>query len=541
MARNDRKGFPRAFFIIALAFALSSSYYSNGQDAAEPSTNSNIVESTSSRSKSAKPTSKSTRSSAEIFSEYQEKLENLAVKCDKRGMALEAKVTRSLVYRDKPYFFTVHLLPTETREKKLPDDATKDQQNWYSALERLRTQYANETYSVAERLGNQKRGFDVVACVLQTLYIDPDHKEARRFFGYEERDGKWRSQWEMRKLESGMIDDPQFGWLPVAHIENYRKGQRYYHNQWISAEEESKKLLSSASGWKVETEHFSILSRVSLERGVEIGRFLEAYYQAWRQLFYPFIANENQWVARLRTSNPIVAKRHRVILYRNRSEYLRELRKHDENAGKSIGGYYPDLRCIFVYEPDPDNVEDCFNLLPTLAHEATHQLFTECNATSASRNQVKFSDLATSGNFWVAEGVAISAETFHCDFKNCKAEIGGYENVYRIEDALDALFEDDDYIPMRKFAGLSRNEFQSYKDLSLLYSQAAGTAFFLMFYKDGKYSGAYVKYLYELYQGTDSPDSLERLTGKSFEELDEEYKTFMNEIYKKSRQEARER
>ncbi len=78
---------------------------------------------------------------------------------------------------------------------------------------------------------------------------------------------------------------------------------------------------------------------------------------------------------------------------------------------------------------------------------------------------------------------------------------------------------------------MSRKAFQSYEDLNLLYSQAAGMAFFRMFYNDGKYCNAFVSYLYTLYQGIDAPDTLERLTGKSFEELDKEYLTFMKEIY----------
>ena len=78
------------------------------------------------------------RSSVEIFAEYQQKLENLASKCDERGMTLEAKVTRSLIYKKQPYFFDVSLLSSKPLEAKLPGDATKEQQSWYAALRRLR-------------------------------------------------------------------------------------------------------------------------------------------------------------------------------------------------------------------------------------------------------------------------------------------------------------------------------------------------------------------------------------------------------------------
>ncbi len=485
--------------------------------------------------KSTTKVEKTDRSSAEIFDEYQRKLENLAKKCEERGMTLEAKVTRSKIYSEKEYFFTVPLLSRKKQPEKLPSDASKDQQSWFAALKRLQKRYADETFAVAERLGTRKRGFDVVACVLQTLYVDPDHERARRFLGYQSYNDEWRSQWEIKKLEKGYVDDPEFGWILEDRVERYRAGERCYRNQWVSREEEKKKIIASSSGWEVETEHFSILSRVSLERGVEIGRFLESYYQAWSRLFYPFIADENQWITRLNSGNAIVSKRHKVILYRNRAEYVRELRKHDRNAAVSVGGYFPSLRCIFVYEPDPDDVGDAFELLPMLAHEATHQLFNECNVPNSANGKSDYSQLALRANFWVCEGIAITAETFDVDQTKNLAEMGGCRNVFRIEDALDSLFVDKSYIPLREFAGMSRKAFQAYDDLNLLYSQAAGTAFFLMFYDKGKYCDAFVRYLYAIYQGTDAPDSLERLTGKQFEELDQEYVAFMREIYEKTR------
>ena len=470
------------------------------------------------------------RSAAEIFDEYQSKIEKLAKKCEERGMTLEAKVTRSNIYQKKQFYFVIPLLSNKPGETKLPSDATKEQQSWFEALRRLKVNYADQSFTVAERFGGKKKGHEAVACVLQTLFINPDHEGARKFFGQTLYNGEWRSQWEIKKLENGYVDDPEFGWIVKEYVERYREGKRFYRNQWISVEEENKRISASSSGWKVETEHFSILSRVSLERGVEISRFLETYYQVWLRLFYPFIANENQWAARLYRSEPITSKRHQVILYKDRKEYLRELRKYDKNASQSVGGYFPEMRCIFVYEPDPNDANDCFELFPMLAHEATHQLFYECNIPNSSRAKPDYSNLASNANFWIIEGVAISSESFHFDLPRNKAEIGGYKNVFRMMDALELLFDNKEYIPLRKFAGMSRKEFQSYEDLNFLYSQAAGLTFFLMFYKDGTYRNAYIKYLFLIYQGIDAQDSLERLTGKSFEELDKEYLEFMRTI-----------
>jgi len=438
-------------------------------------------------------------------------------------MPLEAQITRSRVYEEKPYYFTVPLFTLQKAQDKLPDDATSAQQSWYRALRKLQVQYSDEAFSCAERFGAQKKGYDAVACVLTTLFINPDHEKARSFFGRSLYESSWRTQWEIRQIEKGYAYDPVFGWLPGEHIEKYRAGKRFYKNQWITAEEEEKKIHASASGWRVETEHFSILSRVSLERGVEIGRFLESYYQCWSRLFYRFIANDKQWVSRLYSSGELVTKRHKIILYRDRAEYTRELRKYDSNVSLSVGGYFPSMRCIFVYEPEKG---DDFELLHLLAHEATHQLFNECNIFNSTRGKVEYSNLARNANFWAVEGIAVYAETFKLDKSRTCATLGGYQGVFRVDCARESL-DEGTYLPLRTYAGFSMKEFQAQKDLSLLYTQAAGLAFFFMHYKDGAYRNAFVNYIFLIYMGKDAPDALERLTGKTFEELDAEYKEFM--------------
>ena len=180
-----------------------------------------------------------------VFDEYQLKLEELAKKCEELEMPLEAKVTRSLIYSNNSEIFTVPLLPAQEMPKKLPDDASKNQRYWFSALNRLRVQYSNEIFSFAERFGEEKRGYDVVACALTTLFVNPDNEKARKFFNYTLQDGTWKSKWELRQQEKGLVETPDFGWLPVDNVERYRKGERFYKRQWISAQEEEEKILAS--------------------------------------------------------------------------------------------------------------------------------------------------------------------------------------------------------------------------------------------------------------------------------------------------------
>ncbi len=468
------------------------------------------------------------RDRAAVFAEYQEKLRANAQKCDERGMTLEGRITRSLLFNDEPYSFTLPTFKASKNPDALPGDATSEQRSWYAALTRLRRRYADETFELAKTSADEKRGYEAFACAQTALVIDPDHEGARRFFGYEERDGVWRSSFDIERLNKGEIETERFGWLSKDRVERYENGERYYRNRWVSEAEEAKKILAGSSGWRVETEHFSILSRVSLERGVEIGRFLETYYQSWLRLYYRFVASEKQWASRFNANGAALAKKkHRIILYRNREEYLRELRKHDENVDASIGWYLPNMRCIFVYEPSP-NDEYEFDLFSLLAHEVTHQLFNECYLATSERNK-PVSQPGRRANFWAVEGVATYMETYTLNASNAK--LGGVE-TYRLQQAVASLFDEKTYIPLRQYVAATRESFQT-NDMPLLqrlYAQATGLTFFFIHHRDGVYRNAFIAYLYAIYQGVDRPDSLEKLTGKTFEELDAEYATFLQNL-----------
>ncbi len=467
------------------------------------------------------------RDRAAIFAEYQEKLRANAQKCDERGMTLEGRITRSLLFNDEPYSFTLPTFKAQKNPDALPDDASNEQRSWYAALTRLRRRYANEIFDLAKTCAAEKRGYEAFACAQTALVVDPDHEGARRFFGYAERNNLWRSSFEIERLNKGEVETSRFGWLPPDRVERYEKGERNYRNRWVSEAEEAKKILAGSSGWRVETEHFSILSRVSLERGVEIGRFLETYYQSWLRLYYRFVASEKQWASRFNANGAALAKKHRVILYRNRDEYLRELRKHDENVDASIGWYLPNMRCIFVYEPSP-NDEYEFDLFSLLAHEVTHQLFNECYLATSGRNK-PVSQPGRQANFWAVEGVATYMETYAPTPTNAK--LGGVE-TYRLQQAIASFFDEKTYIPLRQYVAASRETFQT-NDMPLLqrlYAQATGLTFFFFHHQDGVYRNAFIAYLYAIYQGVDRPDSLEKLTGRTFEELDAEYGKFLQSV-----------
>ena len=111
------------------------------------------------------------------------------------------------------------------------------------------------------------------------------------------------------------------------------------------------------------------------------------------------------------------------------------------------------------------------------------------------------------------------------------ASLGTAPENPRLLAAQQSLFMKEDYIPLREFARLSRTQFQQRRDLAHLYSQSAGLTSFFMHVQNGLYRDAFIRYLHSIYQGADKPDSLETLTGKTFEELDQEYRIFMKSVF----------
>lgn len=466
--------------------------------------------------------SKTTEQNADsILRDYSRELENLAASCDERGMEDEAAYARSLIYPTGQDRFIVPFLPSKALDE--PRDDNEPRRLWRERLNSLRTQYANKAFSRVEHFRQNEQGCDIIGCAYETLWINPDHAEARKILGYSLKDGVWRSQWELTQLAKGLVDSPEFGWIPKSQLERYRAGERFYRQKWITAKEEEENIVTSGSGWLVETEHFSILSRVSLERGVEVGRFLERHYQTLIRLFYRLVATDAQIVARLYSDmTGIQTKRLRVMLFRNRQEYLRET-KDDQ----TVGVYVPSLKCLLTYEPNESARDSLFS---TLAHEATHQFFGELSI-AALLNKSRDS-IGESANFWVVEGVAVFFETFRINDEQTYATIGGYRDVGRIQRALDSVLVEKTYVPLEKYVRMTRDEFQKSPDVHLLYNQAAGLAFFFLQYQNGKYRNAFLAYLHRVYSGTDAPNTLEETTGKTFAELDAEYASFMRGLWR---------
>ena len=94
------------------------------------------------------------------------------------------------------------------------------------------------------------------------------------------------------------------------------------------------------------------------------------------------------------------------------------------------------------------------------------------------------------------------------------------------------LLNDNFYVPLEEFTGYGMEKLQKDPRIATLYSQSAGLTHFLIHYDGGRYRDALVSYLSAVYTGRDQPDTLAKLTGTAYGELDKQYREFMEKAEK---------
>lgn len=450
------------------------------------------------------------RAAQELRAAQAAELEQLAAWCETQGLNRQATETRRVLGPRDPYKLYVKILPKEVGPPKPPADASPDVLEFDRRLTRLRVEQADALYDLARRAVRAGRASLAFELVLAAIRFNPDHEPVRRILGYQAYRGQWCTAEEFRRLRSGQVWHEKFGWLPKSHVLRYEQGMRSMKGRWISAEEDARLHADIRSGWDIQTEHYTIRTNHSIEAGVALGVKLERLKRIWQQLFIRYYASAADVVAlfdgRARRNRP---PHYDVVYFRNRDDYNRALHESMPNIGVSIGVYVDQTRRAYFFAgKDSDD--------RTLYHEATHQLFHQTRPIPPG--------IGSRGNFWIVEGIALYMESLHEE--NGYYVLGGLDDQ-RMYAARFRLLESKFYVPFQEFAGYNMQRLQSDPRIATLYSQAAGLTHFLIDYQDGRYRDALVSYLSTVYAGRDTPNTLAELTGTSFDELDKQYRAFI--------------
>ena len=407
-------------------------------------------------------------------------LNGLAAKCDQLKLPELAKKTRQwIIPRDprRQYLFT----PTAADPTRPPANASSLTQFWYRKFTEHRVLQAKGLFILARRALDAGDATAAYQLLHETLHENPNHAQARAILGYR----KTNTGWEKSK---GAITGKT---MRIAN-RNLR--------------------FNAGRHWRVDSEHFTIITNASEKAGRQAAERLERLYVVWRQLFFTHWSSLDTLKRKFERPPAAVStpKRHKIVLFANRQQYLSALVKLQPRIDVTVGIYMDDQRTVYLYAGDDAKTS-------TWYHEVAHQLFFE---TGRVVNTV-----GRQANFWLIEGIAMYMESpqFHDGY----CTVGGIDSD-RLQYARYRALSEKYYIPLTELTALGRADFQAREDLKRIYSQSAGLANFLSDYQGGVYRKALNNYLQAAYQGRATAGSLAQFTGQGYKTLDQQYKQFLD-------------
>lgn len=426
-------------------------------------------------------------------SDYADRLTSLAAKCDELGLPEQATISRTWIIPRHPgrqYLFLPETADATASKSTAPKStAPEAARHWHRRFLELRREQAAQVFAAAKQqleTGNAPRAYQLV---FETLHEDPDHAEARRILGYERRGSEWRFRGQERPVATpARLPHPKLGW-PARYL-------------------------------SLETPHFSIVSNHSSKEILEAGQQLEKLHTLWQQVFFRFWSTTEALAARFAGANEPLAPEQpklRVVLFKNREQYAGYVASAHPKAATTLGLYDDDQRIAYFFAGDT-------SVYPTWYHEATHQLFHEYAPLPATRS-VSEGKPGSTRNFWALEAAALYMESLaeHTGFWT----VGGCESD-RLQLARYRVLSGDLDLPLARLTSLSRDDIQMSDDIGRIYTQAAGLAHFLNDGEQGKYRDNFCDYLTAIYQGRDSPDLLSQLTKQSPQQLDNQYRAYLD-------------
>ena len=274
-------------------------------------------------------------------------------------------------------------------------------------------------------------------------------------------------------------------------------------------------------GWKrrqyfrVTSAHYQVVSR-DPQAGERIAARLERLYSVWRQIFFLYWCDGDRLesaLAQQRTLLPPSRRLLRVVLFDSREQYARYLQRSQPRIGITKGFYDIAGRTCYFFdqEGDAENAS-------TQIHEATHQLFQEVQRSTER--------VGIHHNFWAVEGVAMYMESLFREPLHPVVRVGG-AGARRLQYARYRRLHEDFYVDLQELASLGRTDLQRDPRIRRLYSQSAGLVHFFMDSRDESYRQPFIDYLSEIYKGRDREDSLPRLLGTSWSQLDHQYDNYL--------------
>ena len=308
----------------------------------------------------------------------------------------------------------------------------------FPKLESLVDGHAEALFQLARKSVGQGNTALAYQLLHEVLVHDHEHKEARRILGF--------------------VQNSKKEWVRPTRKTTARKASTKH----------------SIVGWprgrylNVDSAHYRIATTADAETGLAMARKLERWHNLWRQLYFDYWAAEGvlqRWFEG-RGGERVSTRKHRVVFFSSRDEYVNTLSELGVKGVEVSTGYYNEKQKTMFFYHDPENEQA---MRTTWLQEQAHQLFQESGVTKK--------DAIDNSNIWAVEAIAMYFESMS-EFEN-RATFGGNESQ-RLQYARIRVNRQGFFVPVEKLIAMGRREFQSNEDVVSLYSQSAGLAHYLM-------------------------------------------------------------
>ncbi len=325
----------------------------------------------------------------------------------------------------------------------------------------------------------------------QTLIsLDPDNERAHRGLGHERIDGVWYRAYEASMLHAGFAWHDRYAWVPVGHEERLAAGE-IFDRGWTSLVAADQKHSQVDDPWRLQSEHFTLISTAPLEQTAAVLQRLEAVFlQVFRNFDLFFRGEQGQ---RLIFGAAQLDARLVVHLFASREQFL----EHADVPVDWAAGFYSPTRAASFFYCDGPTVS-----FSVLQHELVHQILGELSPGHAPS--------------WLAEGAAVLLEDAF--FAGALLSTGGLVDngrVLRYARNLQAGGNEHSFRAILRYA--SGAQWDS-GDISANYRAAGASVYFMMHVDGGRFRGDFLDMLYDAYHGAARPP--EYYFGLSLECLD---------------------
>lgn len=365
-------------------------------------------------------------------------------------------------------------------------------------LKSLLKKFTGQIFAAVEKCiaaGESGYAFDLYRFLLQA---DPENDRAHKSLGEQKIEGRWLRPFEQEQWRAGLAWDDRAGWMPIKSRDRAGKGEIYdpESKQWGTAADLNKLHSTPAKPWRIESEHFVLISTADHSLNVKLIVRMEAFFlQAFRQYDVFFAGKNAAKNANLIFGVAPAKKKMTVNFYRDQAQF----REHAKPPTTWAAGFYSGGKgASFFYAMGQQ-----FSV-SLMQHELTHQILGE------------FSE-GGGGGAWLTEGAAVFLEC--AEFRNGTLSLGDLKDnpdVVRYRKNLRGGQKEHSLKYMVETFGPGGNWDQG--DISKNYRGAGAVVYFLMNFDGGRHRGDALALLRDAYFARTRP--LEEYFGISVAGLD---------------------